>query len=128
EVDLTPLQRQNLALEAPAGDVSERRGRLRVGGQVAAHRLELRTLEEAAARVVLLQHFDVGHSLQSLALHGEREHPLERRELAIDRGRRRLSLEPLCTVLRDVSAGELDRPASPEEGQEMREAEGETIG
>jgi hypothetical protein len=69
EVDLAPLQRQDLALESPTREVGERRWRPSVLGQVSAHRLELLALEESTPGVVLPGHLDVRHALEPLALH-----------------------------------------------------------
>jgi hypothetical protein len=60
EIDLTPLKREHLAPDAPAGDVGERHDRLRIAGQLSAHCLVLVILEEAGSHVLLLQHGDVG--------------------------------------------------------------------
>ena len=60
EIDLSPLERQHLAVDPPAGDVRERRDgshRLRQSRQ---HGHELFALEEADPDVVFLQQRNVG--------------------------------------------------------------------
>ena len=100
QINLMPLQRQDLAVDAPTGEVAERNDGLYLGWQPAANGLELLALEESAADVVLLQHRNVWSDHQLSGLAGEREPALQRRELAVDgavRGAIGLSL-------RDVSA------------------------
>jgi hypothetical protein len=49
-----------------------------------AHGVELLVFKEAAPHVVLPQHGEVRFRVQLAGLHGQREHPFEAGELAVD--------------------------------------------
>lgn len=119
EVDLTPLECEHLAPDAPASDVGERDDGLRVGGRVGADGFVLAILEEAGPDVVLLQHRDVRGPVDLLALDRQGEHPLEGCELPIDSGVRRALRLARGLVGGDVGAHHLDCGQRPEDREQV---------
>jgi hypothetical protein len=53
EINLVPLQRQDLAWQSPAGEVGERDDAAKLGRQLGPNGLELLAFEEAGAHVIL---------------------------------------------------------------------------
>src|SRR3989442_5474954 len=84
KVELAPFEREDLALRAPAVGVGDRRGRLEIRRQVAAHRLVLLALEEAGPRRRLLELSDHRQAEELPVLVRQSEHPDQDRELAVD--------------------------------------------
>jgi hypothetical protein len=66
QVDVSPLERQHPAGDAPAGDAGKRDDRPECFGKMIEHRFVLMRLEESRSKVVLLQHRDV-RPVQDLA-------------------------------------------------------------
>ena len=96
EIDLAPLERQDLALDAPAGHEGEPHDSLQRLRQMTADNLDHRIIEESRPNVTLLQKRNLRHpAVIPLILHGQTERAPNDRELAIHFRRRGAGLEPI---------------------------------
>jgi hypothetical protein len=84
EIDLPPLNGQDLTIDSPAGDVRERHGRPHALGQVRQHSFVLLWLEETNADVLFAKHGEVGLVMQFSRLDRQAEHALEHGQLTVD--------------------------------------------
>lgn len=84
EVDLAPLQRQDLTRDPPTRDIGEPDHRLDRRGKVGKERVELLPLEKPGSDVVLLEHWNMRPMEEFSRLDGEGEHPLQRCEFPVD--------------------------------------------
>src|SRR5258708_7156276 len=78
------LNRQTFARNAPTSEVRERRNAAQIRRQMPADGLELLALEEPRSDVVLLKHRNMRPVKQFAALNGDRKHPLQGGQLAVD--------------------------------------------
>ena len=113
EVDVRPGECCHLAFP-PAGQVGEDRRIGEPGWEVRPERGEVGGLEEALAGVVLGQEGDVGPAGQFARADGEREHPPERRQLAVDAGWLHAELEASRGVGGDPVGGDVQGPIDAE--------------
>src|SRR5438309_5808966 len=92
KVEMPALEREHLALCAPAEGVRDHRRNLKVRPQPTPNGFILVALEEALARRALLQHLEDRKPHELSALVCEPEHSTQRRELAVDGRVRRVLL------------------------------------
>ena len=84
---MPPFEGQDLALDAPAGDVGERDYRLNRGRQLVPNGREHSIVEESRARVPFLQHRELGNPAVVLVIgRGQPEGAPNDRQLPIDLG------------------------------------------
>src|SRR5262249_19757930 len=119
KIDMVTLAREQLGLDAPSRDVRSEDRRLQLAWEPSEHRLEGRPLEEALAHIVLVEHVD-HWTVAAKALGHETVHPLQGRELAVDRRVGRAFNLAVDDVLRDHVAADVTRAATGEHRCEMR--------
>src|SRR5207245_7361297 len=119
EIDLMPLQRQDLARHPPAGDVGERDDPAERGRQLGPDGLELIAFEEARADVILRQQWDVWLGENLCCPAGERVGSLQGRQFSIDAGVRGVCCLPCRDVAIDVSRRDHGRPEVSKSRTEM---------
>ena len=110
EIDLSPRQPQDFR-DPPARDVGEQGHRPHRLRQMPAHGVELVSLEEPLSSVALAEHRDIRPAQDFAPLHGERQSPLQRGQLAVDR----CVTDTVCLALSHVvaNAGGVERLRSP---------------
>src|SRR5205823_11345961 len=119
EVDVPPLQGLHFALPPPR-EVGERGSIRDVGRQVSADHLEVGRFEEALPRIVLGEKRDVGPVAEALpGLHRDREHALERGQLAVDGRVGRAVSQSGVDVYLDAIGVDVERSPPTERGAQM---------
>jgi hypothetical protein len=98
EVDVPPLELQNLARDPPARDIGEPHRWTDGRRQASEDALDLLALEEARPHVAFLQHRDIRHVHQLAVLPRQVKDPLQRRQFAVDLAVRILSLLTLIAI------------------------------
>src|SRR5579875_2322742 len=83
EIHVAPFQGLHLT-QAPSGQVKEAYGISEVLWQIVAQRQKRAVIDKSLTYIVFVQARNIRHRRQSPILNGEAEHPLERRQFAID--------------------------------------------